>query len=69
MLFYLVPTTATDSTSSMEVLEIAAGGGQESGGVVTKGDGRSLADPMIIGDDYLQGEDSEVKAAFSGTDI
>lgn len=50
----------------MEVLEIAAGGGQE-GGVVLKGSGCGLDDPMIIGDDYLQGDDSEVSAAFSGT--
>lgn len=50
----------------MEVLEIAAGGGQESGGVVTRGGGRSLDAPAAVGEDYLQGEDSEVMAAFSG---
>ncbi len=51
----------------MEVLEIAAGGGQ-GGGVVSRGSGSGLDDPMIIegGDDYLQGEDSEITAAFSG---
>ena len=51
----------------MEVLEIAAGGGQETGGVILKGGGRSQDDPLLIGDDYLKGEDSEVMAAFSGT--
>ena len=50
----------------MEVLEIAAGGGQETGGVILKGGGRSQDDPLLIGDDYLKGEDSEVMAAFSG---
>ena len=52
----------------MEVLEIAAGGGQGRG-VVSRGGGGSLADPMVIeggGEDYLQGEDSEIISAFSG---
>lgn len=62
-----MPTPA-DSASSMEVLEIAAGGGHE-GGVVSRGSGRGADDPMIIGDDYLQGDDSEVTSAFSGESV
>ena len=59
-----MPTPSSDS-SSMEVLEIAAGGGVE-GSVVASGSGRGADDPMIIADDYLLGEDSEVSSAFSG---
>lgn len=66
-----MPTPSAAPSSVMEVLEIAAGGGgggQEEGGVVYKGNGRSVDDPMVIGgEDYLQGEDSEVTSAFSGT--
>lgn len=59
------PSSATSSSSSMEVLEIAAGGGQEVGRA-SRGSGEGADDPMIIEDDYLQGEDSEVTSAFSG---
>lgn len=57
--------SSSSSSSSMEVLEIAAGGGQEVGGGASKGSGEGADDPMIIEDDYLQGEDSEVTSAFS----
>ncbi len=64
--FLIVPSVSSESSSSMEVLEIAAGGGQ-GGGVVSRGSGSGV-DPMVIegGEDYLQGEDSEIISAFSG---
>ena len=53
----------------MEVLEIVAGGGGQGGGVVSKGSGSGFDDPMVIEGDYLQGEDSEIMAAFSGREL
>ncbi len=52
------PGNRTNSGASTEVLEIAAGGGDK-GGVASGG-----ADSEV---DYLQGDDSEISSAFSGT--
>ena len=72
----LVPSPASDegvASSSTEVLEMVASSGEggregEREGVVSRGSGQSIDDPLIVGgeEDYLQGEDPEIITVFSG---